>query len=115
MNSPQALAVRASHGTLDSCQLVGTTWYVTAISDDRPGQLGYLVCKSTDTRCLDGSHAHDLTRFKWVQAPASVGPGLKLYSSPKPNEWIFYTYTRGMVRFNLSSKTFSTCPAGVCH
>jgi hypothetical protein len=49
-----------------------------------------------------------------VSAPASAGPGLRLYSEPKQNEWIFYTRERGMVRFDLSSKTFSTCPKGVC-
>lgn len=113
--SPQALALRASHGTLASCQLVGTTWYVTAIRDGWPGQIGYLVCASSDSTCLGGSAVHHLTRFRWVSAPASVGPGLKLYSAPAPNEWIFYTRTRGMVRFDLASKTFSTCPAGVCH
>ena len=115
VNSPQALAVRAQHGTLDSCQLVGMTWFVTVISDARPGQVGYLVCGRADSACLDGSTTHALTQFTWVAAPAAVGAGLKLYSSPSPDEWIFYTHSHGMVRFDLTSKTFSTCPSGVCH
>lgn len=114
-NSPQALAVRAQHGTLDSCQRLGRTWFVTAISATRPGEVGYLVCGSADTACLDGSATHQLTQFTWVSAPAAMGPGLKLYSAPSPNEWIFHTYTHGMVRFNLATKTFSTCPGGLCH
>lgn len=114
VNSPQALAVRALHGTLDSCQRVGVSWYVTAISDDRPGQIGYLVCAETDTTCLDGPTTHDLTRFTWISAPAAAGPGLKLYSAPSPNEWIFYTRKHGMVRFTLATKEFSLCPSGIC-
>jgi hypothetical protein len=112
--SPQARAIRPRHESLDSCHLVGQTWFVTAISPHRPGQVGYLVCQASDSICLNGSAPHDLTRFTWVSAPAIVGPGLKPYSAPSPHEWIFHTRFHGMLRFNTSSKTLSTCPSGVC-
>lgn len=114
VNSPQARSVRAQHGTIDSCQRVGLTWFVTAISETRPGQVGYLACSAADRPCLDGSIAHDLSQFTWVSAPAAIGPGLRLYSAPTPHEWIFSTRRHGMVRFDLTSKTFAICPSGVC-
>lgn len=71
-NSPQVAAIEATHGTLDSCLLVDHYWLVTTENVTGPAQLGILNCVPTDSSCMNGWVAKDLTTFAWHVAPPAV-------------------------------------------
>jgi hypothetical protein len=69
--SADALAVQAAHGTIESCELIGDTWIVT--TQGGPGsQIGELGCAPTDTTCMNGWDAKNLTAFTWVVPPPPI-------------------------------------------
>ncbi len=70
-NSSEAEAVQSTHGTIESCQLVGNDWVVT--TQGGPGsQIGILDCSPTDATCMNGWDAKNLTAFTWQTPPPSV-------------------------------------------
>ena len=113
-SSPQAQAILAAYGSIDSCELLGRTWVVTAISTSRPGQVGLQTCRADDTACMNGALPHDLEAFAWVSAPRAVGAGLKRYAGTGP-VLIFSTARHGQVSFNIRTRSFTRWPRGICH
>jgi hypothetical protein len=117
VDSAQARAIVTAHGTLASCELVGRTWMVTAVSETRPGQVGLFTCNASDAACMNGALVHDLTTFTWIAASANAGPGLKTYGGSGPAGPIFVYVTRhhGQVMYDLRSRSFTVCAHGICH
>jgi hypothetical protein len=115
-DSVSARAIVRTRGRLGSCQLIGRTWIVTAVSASRPGEIGLLTCAAGDLACLDGNQPHDLTKFTWIAAPAQIGPGLKIYGGTGPDGPIFVYATRhhGQVKFDLRTRAFALCAHGIC-
>lgn len=101
--SPQATAVLA-HGTITSCQLIGSTWIVTTQHSSGPGEVGALTCSQIDTQCLNGWPTHDLTDFSWSTAPA----GSYLKSVQVQSGRITFTDGPGLVTFNIAESRFTS-------
>lgn len=70
-NSRQAEAIQSTHGTIESCQLVGDDWVVTTRTASGT-QIGWLDCSSTDSTCMNGWDAKSLTQFTWQSPPSSI-------------------------------------------
>jgi hypothetical protein len=70
-NSAQALAVQGTHGTIQSCELVGHYWIVTT-EGSAGAQIGELDCSPAESACMNGWDTKNLTAFAWVTPPPPI-------------------------------------------
>jgi len=116
-NSEQTRAIHATHGTLESCLLVGHYWIVTTQNVTRSAQIGILDCSPANSTCMNGWRAKDLTTFTWHTAPPSVTElqvamvnGHSLIFLTNDGQWTFSIGTAAFARTN--SSTFARASSG---
>lgn len=107
-NSPEVQAIRATRGTLDSCLRVDHYWLVTTQAATGPAQIGILDCSMTDSACMDGWQAKDLTTFAWYPAPPSV---TELKVTLVSGDLLTIVTNYGQWTFDISTATFARMTA----
>ena len=107
-DSAQVQAVQSTHGTLDSCLLVDHYWLVTTENVTGPAQIGILNCSPTDSTCMDGWQAKDLTTFAWHTAPPPV---TQLKIALVDGHLLTIVTNYGQWTFDLDTATFARMTA----
>jgi hypothetical protein len=81
--STTATKIAAAHGEIRNCALVGTTWVVTTLgTGTTSGAILLQMCRTTDSRCLDGSADRSASAFTVVHPPHPGGVTLLATSPP---------------------------------